>query len=84
MMLPCIVQAMTQSGNSKVIFVPVQLQSDVIGQLVEGSAGRARSDGGEGRRCTPTYPARTGDCYSSARHVYHFYHLTDLPFPGHM
>ncbi|KAJ7871801.1 hypothetical protein B0H14DRAFT_3131707 [Mycena olivaceomarginata] len=50
-----VLQAMTQSGNSNVIFVPVQ--SDVIGQLGwAGSGGRARSDGGEGRHSTPTYP----------------------------
>ncbi|KAF7352177.1 hypothetical protein MVEN_01180900 [Mycena venus] len=30
------VQAMAKSGNSKVIFVPMQLQSDVVGQLAAG------------------------------------------------
>lgn len=28
---------MAKSGNSKVIFVPMQLQSDVVGQLAAGS-----------------------------------------------
>lgn len=30
---------MAKSGNSKVIFVPMQLQSDVVGQLASGSGG---------------------------------------------
>ncbi|KAJ7792342.1 hypothetical protein B0H14DRAFT_2931497 [Mycena olivaceomarginata] len=45
-------QAMAKSGNSKVIFVPMQLQSDVVGQLASGSGGGTsnygQSDGGEG------------------------------------
>jgi hypothetical protein len=43
---------MAKSGNSKVIFVPMQLQSDVVGQLASGSGGGTsnygQSDGGEG------------------------------------
>ncbi|KAJ7715020.1 hypothetical protein DFH07DRAFT_368968 [Mycena maculata] len=47
-------QAMAKSGNSKVIFVPMQLQSDVVGQLASGSGGGGSTfgasvqDGGEG------------------------------------
>ncbi|KAJ7690379.1 hypothetical protein B0H17DRAFT_1065078 [Mycena rosella] len=49
-------QAMAKSGNSKVIFVPMQLQSDVVGQLASGSGsgggggsnwGGSGGDGGE-------------------------------------
>jgi erythrocyte band 7 integral membrane protein len=32
-----LVQQMAKSGNSKIIFVPMQLQSDVVGQLAGGS-----------------------------------------------
>lgn len=32
-----VVQQMAKSGNSKVIFVPMQLQSDVVSQLASGS-----------------------------------------------
>jgi hypothetical protein len=45
---------MAKSGNSKVIFVPMQLQSDVVGQLASGSStyggGSAivQSESGEG------------------------------------
>jgi len=31
-------QAMAKSGSSKVIFVPMQLQSDVIGSMGQGSS----------------------------------------------
>ncbi|KAJ6560086.1 hypothetical protein B0H19DRAFT_1146447 [Mycena capillaripes] len=47
-------QAMAKSGNSKVIFVPMQLQSDVVGQLASGSGGGSnfgsvvQSESGEG------------------------------------
>lgn len=36
-------QQMAKSGNSKVIFVPMQLQSDVVGQLAQQSAGAGPS-----------------------------------------
>lgn len=39
-------QAMAKTANSKVVFVPMQLQSDVVGQLASGSGGG--SDTGEG------------------------------------
>ncbi|KAJ7333436.1 hypothetical protein DFH08DRAFT_881213 [Mycena albidolilacea] len=39
-------QAMAKSGQSKVIFVPMQLQSDIAGQLAGGTVGP--SDHGEG------------------------------------
>lgn len=40
---------MAKSGNSKVIFVPMQLQSDVVGQMASGSGtfGAQVSDGGD-------------------------------------
>jgi len=46
-------QAMAKSGNSKVIFVPMQLQSDVVGQLASGSGGSnfgasVQNEGGDG------------------------------------
>ncbi|KAJ7238339.1 hypothetical protein B0H12DRAFT_1254208 [Mycena haematopus] len=44
-------QAMAKSGQSKVIFVPMQLQSDIVGQLNAGGGGNATvgpSDNGEG------------------------------------
>ncbi|KAJ7622064.1 hypothetical protein FB45DRAFT_838271 [Roridomyces roridus] len=40
-------QAMAKSGNSKVIFVPMQLQSDVVGQLAASGSGSG-STAGEG------------------------------------
>ncbi|KAJ7636517.1 hypothetical protein FB45DRAFT_906756 [Roridomyces roridus] len=40
-------QAMAKSGNSKVIFVPMQLQSDVVGQLAASVSGSG-STAGEG------------------------------------
>ncbi|KAJ7495505.1 hypothetical protein FB451DRAFT_1214239 [Mycena latifolia] len=40
-------QAMAKSGQSKVIFVPMQLQSDIVGQLAGGS-NAGRIDHGEG------------------------------------
>lgn len=33
------VQTMAKSANSKVIFVPMQLQSDVVAQVVPGEVG---------------------------------------------
>jgi hypothetical protein len=44
---------MAKSGNSKVIFVPMQLQSDVVGQLASGSGGSnfgsmVQSESGDG------------------------------------
>ena len=39
------VQQMAKSGNSKVIFVPMQLQSDVVSQLASGSGGGSSSMG---------------------------------------
>ncbi|KAJ7858609.1 hypothetical protein B0H14DRAFT_3633121 [Mycena olivaceomarginata] len=41
-------QAMAKSGNSKVIFVPMQLQSDVVGQLASGSNNYEGSSSGAG------------------------------------
>jgi erythrocyte band 7 integral membrane protein len=45
-------QHMSKSAGSKVIFVPMQLQSDVIGQLGQGQAGPStamlREESGEG------------------------------------
>jgi erythrocyte band 7 integral membrane protein len=45
-------QAMAKSGQSKVIFVPMQLQSDIVGQLSHGGGGSntiaGPSDHGEG------------------------------------
>ncbi|KAJ7749815.1 stomatin family protein [Mycena maculata] len=44
-------QAMAKSGQSKVIFVPMQLQSDIVGQLSAGGTGNTtagRVDNGEG------------------------------------
>lgn len=40
---------MAKSGNSKVIFVPMQLQSDVVSQLASGSGTTAAitNDGGD-------------------------------------
>lgn len=32
-------QAMAKTANSKVVFVPMQLQSDVVGQMASGSGG---------------------------------------------
>ena len=34
---------MAKSANSKVVFVPMQLQSDVTGQLASGSGGNSSS-----------------------------------------
>lgn len=39
-------QAMAKSASSKVVFVPMQLQSDVIGQLGHGSGGAGPSGSG--------------------------------------
>lgn len=37
-------QAMAKNANSKVIFVPMQLQSDVMGQVSQGGAGAQISE----------------------------------------
>ncbi|KAJ7664069.1 hypothetical protein B0H17DRAFT_1092383 [Mycena rosella] len=41
-------QAMAKSGQSKVIFVPMQLQSDIVGQLNAAGPNTGRIDSGEG------------------------------------
>lgn len=42
-------QAMAKTANSKVVFVPMQLQSDVVGQVASGSGSMAvQSESGEG------------------------------------
>lgn len=41
-------QTMAKSGNSKVIFVPMQLQSDVVSQLAGSAGAQASLDAGEG------------------------------------
>lgn len=38
-------QQMAKSGNTKVVFVPMQLQSDVVGQLASGSNAQASGSG---------------------------------------
>lgn len=42
-------QQMAKSANSKVVFVPMQLQSDVVGQLANQASGSGLvgSEGGE-------------------------------------
>lgn len=37
-------QAMAKTASSKVVFVPMQLQSDVIGQVASGSGGASGSN----------------------------------------
>ncbi|KAF6748933.1 stomatin family protein [Ephemerocybe angulata] len=45
-------QQMAKSGNSKVIFVPMQLQSDVVGQMASHSVqGESSAAGGSGVDC---------------------------------
>ncbi|KAF8524559.1 hypothetical protein BU17DRAFT_63126 [Hysterangium stoloniferum] len=41
-------QAMAKTANSKVVFVPMQLQGDVVHQLASGSGGGGLSENGEG------------------------------------
>lgn len=51
--MPFTVQTMAKTSGSKVIFVPMQLQSDVVGQLANhpsasGSAAILSNEGNEG------------------------------------
>jgi erythrocyte band 7 integral membrane protein len=50
-------QQMAKSANSKVVFVPMQLQTDVVGQLAaSGSGNVVRDESGEG----PSAASRAG------------------------
>lgn len=44
-----LVQTMAKSSGSKVIFVPMQLQSDVVGQMSRSEAGSDFGSGPVGR-----------------------------------
>lgn len=47
LIIPSAVQTMAKSAGSKVIFVPMQLQSDVVGQMASQAVG-SQSESGEG------------------------------------
>jgi regulator of protease activity HflC (stomatin/prohibitin superfamily) len=49
-------QAMAKTANSKVVFVPMQLQGDVANQIASSSGGGVLSESGDGL----TGPSRAG------------------------